>query len=344
MKTFLLPPDFNWYRANLHSHSTLSDGYWPPERLKTEYKRHGYSILAISDHNVLVDHSDLDDPDFLTLTSTEYDISDWDNRLYTPKAGRDSWNYRYHNTYHLNLFSKVQHPTERPARDTIWGFQHNCFEGTDEEKGRKKIFSYDAVNEVIRKANEAGFLVQYNHPNWSRNRREDWLALRGVWSLEILNYATEMETGGEYCPYIYDDMLTYVDSGIFCSMGDDNHNWGGTLEQSFGGSTFIGAKELTYEAILASMERGDFYCASGRDDPPRILGLWVEDKVVHIECTPAEAIFFVADGRAYRSVKRHGITSAEFPITQWDEWFRLAVRDDRGNNAHTHAYRTADLG
>lgn len=30
MKTNLLPTGLNWYRANLHSHSTLSDGKWTP--------------------------------------------------------------------------------------------------------------------------------------------------------------------------------------------------------------------------------------------------------------------------------------------------------------------------
>ena len=41
MKKHLLPPDLNWYRANLHCHSTLSDGYWPAARLRTEYKNAG---------------------------------------------------------------------------------------------------------------------------------------------------------------------------------------------------------------------------------------------------------------------------------------------------------------
>ena len=342
MKKHLLPPDLNWYRANLHCHSTLSDGYWPAARLRTEYKNAGYSILAISDHNVLINHSDLNDPDFLTLTSTEYDVTDWDSRLPVANPDANAWTYRFHDTFHLNLFSKVPNPDGPPARDTIWGVQHNCFDGTEEEKERKKAFSVDAVNEVIRKANEAGFLVQYNHPNWSRNVRSDWLGLRGLWSLEILNYATECLTGGEYCPYVYDDLLNFVDPGIFCSMGDDNHNRDGTTAQSFGGSTFFGAKELTYEAIVRSMERGEFYCSSGKVDPPRILALWAEDGVVHVECTPATFVMFVCDGRRYALSRRAGQTHAEFPLNRDDAWFRVAVRDDRGNTAHTHAYPAAD--
>ena len=343
LRRYLLSPDLNWYRANLHCHSTLSDGYWPPARLKTEYKKAGYSVLAISDHNVLVDHSDLNDPDFLTLTSVEYDITDWDSHLPTGSEDANPWNGRFHNTFHLNLFSKVPNPSGLPARDTIWGFQHKCFDGTPEEAEAKKTYSLDAVNEVIRKANEAGFFVQYNHPNWSRNVREDWLALRGLWSLEILNFATEQLTGGEYCPYIYDDLLNHVNPRLFCSMGDDNHNRDGSTLASFGGSTFFGAKELTYEAIIASMEKGDFYCSSGRENPPRINALYVEDGVVHVECSPASNIFLVGDGRRYAVKRGDGVTKAEFPIIKDDGWFRIAVRDHLGNTAHTHAYMVSEV-
>ena len=338
MRKHLLPPDRNWYRATFHCHSHLSDGYWPPARLRDEYKKAGYQILAITDHNVLVDHSDLNDPDFLTLTSVEYDITDWDSRLPVARPDANVWNYRFHDTFHLNLFSKVPNPADPPARDTIWGVQHNCFEGTEEEKARKKPFSLDAVNEVVAKANEAGFLVQYNHPNWSRNVRSDWLGLKGIWSLEILNYATECLTGGEYCPYVYDDLLNHVSPRIFCTMGDDNHNRDGTTLQSFGGSTIVGAESLDYASVIRALERGEFYCSSGRTDPPRILALYVESGVVHVDCTPASFVFFVGDGRRYANKRGEGVTHAEFPLGRDDGWFRVAVRDDRGNTAHTHAY------
>ncbi len=334
----LLPTDVNWYRANMHSHSTLSDGHWTPEQMRDAYRQAGYSVLAISDHNVLADHSDLNLPDFLMLTATEYDIMDVDHPLPMIGAAANPTDVRYLNTIHLNLFSKTPHPADRPARRSIWGVHHNCFDGTEEEKARCSVYSRDAVNEVIRQANEAGFLVQYNHPNWSRNVREDWLALRGVWSLEILNYATEMLTGGEYCPYVYDDMLSYVDPGIFCSMGDDNHNGGGSDRQSFGGSTFIGASELTYEAIIKALETGSFYCSSGREDPPRILRLWQEGDAVRVDCTPATNIFFVGNGRRYMVRRGDGLTHAHFDLNPEDTWFRIAVRDRFGNTAHTHAY------
>ena len=38
------------YKANLHSHSTLSDGCLTPEEMAAAYREQGYSILAITDH------------------------------------------------------------------------------------------------------------------------------------------------------------------------------------------------------------------------------------------------------------------------------------------------------
>jgi hypothetical protein len=122
---------------------------------------------------------------------------------------------------------------------------------------------------MIKRLNDSGFLVQLNHPNWSLNDMNDYLNLKGLWSLEILNYATEKETGAEYCPYIYDHMVRMGNYGLFCTMGDDNHNPDGSLEQSFGGSTFIGAERLEYGEIINALESGSFYCASGKN-PPKI--------------------------------------------------------------------------
>ena len=40
----------NYYKANLHCHSTNSDGKATPEQLKEEYMKQGYSVIAYTDH------------------------------------------------------------------------------------------------------------------------------------------------------------------------------------------------------------------------------------------------------------------------------------------------------
>ena len=71
MKRYLLPETGTFYKANLHSHSTVSDGTLSPAEMKALYKSRGYSVLACTDHELLVPHHDLTDEDFLMLTGFE---------------------------------------------------------------------------------------------------------------------------------------------------------------------------------------------------------------------------------------------------------------------------------
>ena len=61
----LLPRVPQYFKANIHTHSTISDGQLSPKELKELYKGQGYQILAITDHNVIADHSALNEEDFL---------------------------------------------------------------------------------------------------------------------------------------------------------------------------------------------------------------------------------------------------------------------------------------
>lgn len=66
------PEHANWYKGNLHSHTTNSDGAWTPDEAAENYKANGYAFLCLSDHNLYTDYrykynSDL----FLILPGTE---------------------------------------------------------------------------------------------------------------------------------------------------------------------------------------------------------------------------------------------------------------------------------
>lgn len=42
-----------WYRGNIHTHTTESDGDAEPEKVAEWYREHGYDFLVLSDHNHL---------------------------------------------------------------------------------------------------------------------------------------------------------------------------------------------------------------------------------------------------------------------------------------------------
>ena len=46
-------------------------------------------------------------------------------------------------------------------------------------------YSVDCVNDMIARANEAGFLVCYNHPVWSMQNYADYADLKGLWGIEV---------------------------------------------------------------------------------------------------------------------------------------------------------------
>ena len=53
MRRVLIDDRLNFYKGNMHCHSTLSDGALSPEELKDAYKNKGYSFIAITDHDRL---------------------------------------------------------------------------------------------------------------------------------------------------------------------------------------------------------------------------------------------------------------------------------------------------
>lgn len=345
MKKYLLPDSVNWYRANMHCHTTVSDGHYSPEEIKEAYKKMGYSIVAYTDHEIIRTHNDLTDDEFLAITSSEYSINDCKPCFDMPEGGyMDAW--RSKKVIHLGVYSKDPNNTFHPATDMgifNWWKSQGKDVGDVEVDGYSRQYTVESINETIKRLNDAGFLVSLNHPNWSLNDMDDYLKIEGLWSLEILNYATERISGAEYCPYIYDHMVRGGNHNLFCNMGDDNHNRGGSFDHSFGGSTIIGAKELKYEQVMEALEKGEFYCASGKN-PPQIHALYVEDNVVKIDCSPATDIFLTGMGRNFRYANTDGneITHAEFRLDPQDIMFRVTVRDKFNNNAHTHFYRVAD--
>lgn len=346
MKKFLLPDGVNWYRANMHCHTTVSDGHYTPAEIKEAYKNMGYSIVAYTDHEIIKAHNDLTDDEFLAITSSEYSINDCKPCFEIPDGKyMDGW--RSKKVIHMGVYSKDPNNVFHPATDGgifNWWKSQGKDVGEVECDGYSRSYTLESINETIKRLNEKGFLVSLNHPNWSLNDMDDYLNIEGLWSLEILNYATERISGAEYCPYIYDHMVRSGKSrNLFCNMGDDNHNRGGSFDHSFGGSTIIGAKELKYDQVMAALEKGEFYCASGKN-PPKINALYVEDNVLKVDCSPATDVFVTGMGRNFRYANTNGeeITHAEFKLDPQDVMFRVTVRDKYNNNAHTHFYTVTD--
>lgn len=60
-----------WYKANLHAHTTESDGKLSPAQVAVHYRRQGYQILAITDHERVTAAKEFSSHDFICLEGLE---------------------------------------------------------------------------------------------------------------------------------------------------------------------------------------------------------------------------------------------------------------------------------
>ena len=163
MKDQILLPEGTYYKANLHCHTTLSDGHLTPQQVKEEYQKQGYSIIAYTDHRKYVHHTELDDENFLALAALEVDVTE------EPTENRE---WPVLKCYHLNLFDT--NPAQEKPADLLPKFQYGDLEG---------------LNRYIQQMRESGFLVCYNHAYWSLQDWRDYSGLKGLFAMEIYNHA-----------------------------------------------------------------------------------------------------------------------------------------------------------
>ena len=244
---YLLPPVKKYFKTNLHTHSTISDGRLPPEEVKAYYKERGYSILSLTDHNVVADHSALNDEDFLMLTGAEYNINEPD----VPVS--------HYKTYHLNFIAKKPDILWQPFLPATDREDVKELLAKAENEDMPREYNIDAINAMIAKANQKGHLVIYNHPVWSLQDYTDYAGLKGVWGLEICNNSS-IRAGfvDDHNSLIYRDMMNLTGS-IMPVCADDAH---GTASMC-GAWNMIGAEELTYDSVIEAMEKGNLYASTG---------------------------------------------------------------------------------
>ncbi|MBE6695047.1 MAG: PHP domain-containing protein [Ruminococcaceae bacterium] len=321
------------YKANLHCHSTRSDGKLSPSELKKIYKEQGYSVLAITDHEAPYDYSEMSENDFLMITGYEAYIR--------PTSGYDVYRI-YKPEIHINLLAKEPHN----LKYINFNDEYCKYIGKEEKDLLQKVGSqekrrYDTeyINSFIRTAKENGYICTYNHPTWSMEDYERIMEYEGFFSMEMCNYGSYLLNRAEYNANLYDRMLR---SGrrIFVHSADDNHNAApldSPASDSFGAFTMILSRELSYQSVIEALERGDFYSSMG----PLIKELVFDGNKVHIETSPVRQITMHDGGKRTAKVigdEENPVTSADFIIPDAAKYVRLSAFDFRGGSADTRGF------
>lgn len=327
-----------FYKANLHCHSTNSDGRATPEQLKEEYMKQGYSVIAYTDHEHIISNAHLIDENFVAITGFEMNIGE----KTTPW---NSFTRQFHRTTHLNLYATT------PENDiTICASPENDKWGSDELRARVKYdglhsmrdHTPEAVSKIIDYAHEHGFLVCFNHPVWSLDFEADYLHYENLDFVEIFN--TGCDRAGLYNYDQMFDVMIKHGKNVACVAADDNHNGKGFdphSSDSFGGWVMINAEELTYSAIIDALREHKFYASCG----PEIYSIVRDGDTVTVKTSPVRRIAKQTEGRqggAKNAAPGELITEATFSVKENEKVFRITIEDEHGYKAYSQAYPAHD--
>ena len=260
-RTYLLPQDGHLYKTNLHCHSLVSDGKFSPAELKRMYMERGYSAIAYTDHQICVPHPELTDESFVALTGVEI-----------------AFGIKQATSVHICGI----------ARDPM----------AQVEIPNEVMDDMDRINAGIQRLNRLNFITTLNHPRWSGMSAADITAIGEVANFEVLNGYEQVQDG-------YGDS-----SGIFelelrrgrraCPLAtDDSHTMASDKApgyEYFQGFTMVKAPELSYGALINALDTHAYFASSG----PIFKNLWLENGILHIECSPVRGVYIHGQRYSHR--------------------------------------------
>lgn len=311
---YLLPQSGNFYKANLHCHSTYSDGRFTPEELKAMYMEKGYSVIAFTDHGKLHPQNHLTDENFLALNGLEVGLGEY---------RKGDWRYNIRKNCDIGMIAPDPNYCESPAQANVMRY------------------APEVVNDIMWTYRNAGFFVIHNHPAWSMERYPNYIQYKYMHAMEIVNYGSYVGGFSEHNEHVYDDML--IDGKrIFCVATDDNHNKIGAPD-SFGAFTMIKAEKLEYSSVMDALFAGNFYASEG----PEIKELYVDDdNVLHVVTSPAVRISINTPLKLRKSANSFGgelVTKLSWKLDPKLNYIRVVVTDEHGKCAYSNAYFMDDI-
>ncbi|MBR3836863.1 MAG: PHP domain-containing protein [Clostridia bacterium] len=334
MKKYLLPEKGKFYKANLHCHTTVSDGNRSPEKVKEIYQSQGYSIVAFTDHDVLISQSHLKDESFLPLNGLEVEIP---SPILPDSPKKRPW-------VHLCLIAKDENNLTMPFYHRSLYIKYNEAENRakliyrEDEPDYVREWDVERINELIALAKERGFFVTYNHPAWSFEDATRLTQYRGLDAIEIFNSGSFVQGYEDNTPIHYSTMARHG-IRLFPVAADDNHNknpFDHPANDACLGWVQIKAEKLEYSSVMRALEAGEFYASTG----PEIYDVWTEDGRIHVRTSSAKMIAINCVGGRCSARHREDapLTEASFELVKERGGVRVAVYDDNGGYATTRFY------
>ena len=213
----------HFYKGNLHTHCTESDGDYPAEEVVRRYREKGYDFLALSDHFLecygfpITDTRGLRSKDFTTLISAELHTGNLHNG--------ETWHV-------LAVGLPLDFSPPQPQ---------------------------EGIVDLAKRAFDAGAYIGLVHPAWYGLAPEDARILPFAHAVEIYNHGSEMENdrgdGWSLC-----NMLLNEGARLHGFATDDAHHM---AHDAFGGWIHVKADSLDADLLLESLKAGRYYSSQG---------------------------------------------------------------------------------
>ncbi len=212
-----------FWRGNIHTHSTLSDGVLAPQAVIEAYKNAGYDFMQLSEHF----------------------IGNFDFPIADTRAFRSN-NF-------TTLIGAELHAPETQVGE-LWhivaaGLPLDFPKNLDGETGEQ----------IARRAAEAGAFIGIAHPAWSQLTIEDGRAIDCAHAVEIYNHGCAIENDRGDGWYLADQLLT-EGKRLTAFATDDAHF---KTPDHFGGWVHVKAESLDPDALLTALKAGQYYSSMG---------------------------------------------------------------------------------
>ncbi|QYZ70779.1 PHP domain-containing protein [Neotabrizicola shimadae] len=302
LPAFTAPGRF--WRGNLHTHSTRSDGVLDPEEVCRRYRREGYDFLALTDHFVgqfgypIVDTVPFRTNSFTTILGAELHSG--------AMANGELWHILA-----VGLpadFAPSNTPSFRPV--------------PDQESGA----------EIAARAVAAGAFVAIAHPQWSGLTLADARGIGAAHAVEIYNHGC-----AEGCDradgFAIADLLLSEGRRLTLVATDDAHF---SEPDHFGGWVMVKAEANEPEALLAALKAGHFYSSQG----PDLHDVRITDEAVEVECSSVRSIIVQGSGTAAKAVHGMSLNGASIPLERFrnSPFVRVSVIDHSGRRAWSNPH------
>jgi len=305
---FSVPGQF--WRGNIHTHSTLSDGKLSPDQVIEAYRSVGYDFLMLSDHFIghfdwpVADTRSLRSPDFTTIIGAE---------LHAPKtAVGELW--------HL----------------VAAGLPLDFAPCGEDETGP----------ELACRAAASGAFVGIAHPAWSQLTIEDGHSINVAHAVEIYNHGCAVESDRGDGWYLLDQMLN--DGKRLTAFATDDAHFNDHDADAFGGWVHVKAGSLDPESLLEALKAGHYYSSQGPSiQNLSIEGDILEIECSPVDTIAVTCGVSRSSVKSGRSIGRASLDLSRLDrgwlLEKPSEWLRVTLIDANGKRAWTNPIWRADL-